>query len=126
MRHRPETTATGWALAKAGVLLVVFLTLAGFTVFSHVYSHARAGRIRCLDNQRATAMALLAYQADNAGSSPANLDALNSGARARRELLGRCPADTAARYANDDASSDMICPNPEHRSHALAGFAAGR
>ena len=47
MRQRIESTETGWLVAKAGVLVVVLATLSGFTVLSHIVSHASAGRIDC-------------------------------------------------------------------------------
>jgi hypothetical protein len=115
MRRRPESTEAGWALGKAAVLVAVFGTLAGFTMLSHFYSHDRAERIACLDNQRATDAALLYYQVENGGSSPSSLEELKDLSPDRSRRLGRCPSDSEAKYTCDVATGRVLCPNPNHR-----------
>jgi hypothetical protein len=114
MKKRGKPSETGWILAKAVVLITVFGTLSGFTVLSHLMSHASAGRIECIDNQRATYQSLLAYQADRDGRSPRNLDLLRSD-HSNGVSLGRCPVDDRVRYRIDLASGRVICPNPAHK-----------
>ncbi len=113
MHHRVESTEKGWVLAKAAVLAVVLGTLCGFTLLSHLASHASVGRIDCLDNQRATYQALLLYQADHDGRNPRSLELLKSDCRAA--IPGRCPVDDRVRYFIDTASGRVVCPNPDHR-----------
>jgi hypothetical protein len=115
MHQRASSTETGWVLAKAAVLVVVLGTLSGFTVLSHLVSHASVGRIDCLDNQRATYDALLAYQAEHDGAGPRNLDLLSRDPQSRSPILGRCPVDDRMKYRIDAASGRVICPNPAHR-----------
>ena len=116
MRQRIESTETGWLVAKAGVLVVVLATLSGFTVLSHIVSHASAGRIDCSDNQRLTSQALLMYQADHDGDYPHSMDALPGESRDHTSILGRCPADPKLRYYIGSTSGRVFCPNPAHRS----------
>ena len=103
-------------VAKAGVLVVVLATLSGFTVLSHMVSHASAGRIDCSDNQRLTSQALLMYQADHDGAYPHSMDALPGESRDHTSILGRCPADPKLRYYIGSTSGRVFCPNPAHRS----------
>ena len=116
MRQRIESTETGWLVAKAGVLVVVLATLSGFTVLSHMVSHASAGRIDCSDNQRLTSQALLMYQADHDGAYPRSMDALTGDSKGHTPPLGRCPADPKLRYYIGSTSGRVFCPNPAHRS----------
>ena len=116
MRQRIESTETGWLVAKAGVLVVVLATLSGFTVLSHIVSHASAGRIDCSDNQRLTSQTLLMYQADHDGANPPSMDALPGESQDHPSMLGRCPADPTLRYYIGASSGRVFCPNPEHRS----------
>ncbi len=115
MRRRIESSETGWVFAKALVLFVVLGTLSGFTVLSHLVSQARAGRIDCIDNQRATYQALLHYQSDHDGRSPRSLELLKSECLDCTAIPGRCPVDDNVRYYIDPASGRVMCPNPAHR-----------
>src|SRR5438094_10283193 len=115
MRQRVRTSEMGWFLARAAVLVVVLGTLSGFTVLSHLVVHASARRIDCLDNQRSTYQALLAYQAEHDGRSPRSLDLLSGDAQDHSPILGRCPVDDTIRYRVDIASGRVICPNPAHK-----------
>ena len=114
MHHQSASTEPGWILAKALVVIVVLGTLAGFTVLSHLVSHASVGRIDCLDNQRATHQALLNYQAEHDGRSPRNLDFFGRNPQDRSAFLGRCPMNDATKYQCDAASGRVRCPNPAH------------
>jgi len=115
MRRRPMATETGWALAKLAVVVVALGTLAGFTVLSHLFSHARAERIACIGNQHAMQQALVFYEAENAGNSPATLETLRGLYSDPSRSLGRCPANWETRYSYSPESGTIQCPNPAHR-----------
>jgi len=115
MKRRFEQTETGFVLGKTIVLTVVLGTLSGFTVLSHVISQASASRIDCVDNQRATYMALLQYQSDHEGLGPRNLDLLQSESRDTPFVPGRCPVRDSLHYYIDPVSGRVMCPDPAHR-----------
>jgi hypothetical protein len=118
MNHRVAASDAGWALAKAGVLLIILFALAGFTLVSNVFGRSRAGRITCLDNQRAMRQALVDYQMENAGTSPRNLMVLRHYYSNASGSPGRCPVDVETRYSFDPATGRIECLNPDHH-HGL-------
>lgn len=116
MRHRPEITEVGWSAAKTVVLVVVFLTLAGFTVASQMFSSARAGRIVCLENQRTMQDALDRHREMFAGNNALALDSLRSSYVGPKQNFGKCPADRNCRYSYDPGRGTILCPNPFHQT----------
>ncbi len=115
MHHQVESTETGWLVARVAVLVVVFGTLAGFIVLSHTVSESRAGRIACIENQRATTQAVFAYQADHNGTTPRNLETLHADCMSRGAIPGRCPVCDSIHYYLDPVTDRVLCPNPAHR-----------
>ena len=114
MQQRPWVTDVGRRLAKVVVLVVVFITLAGFTMLSHLFSNARAGRILCVANQRAMQEAIEMYQTENGGNNPEAMEAIRPFYTSPSHSLGRCPASTKAAYSYDPGSGIFRCPNPAH------------
>ncbi len=116
MRHRPWVTDMGWGLAKTAVLLAVFLTLAGFTVLSHHFSHSRAGRIACIANQRAMQEAVSYYQTETGGNLPETMEALRPFYSGPPGDFGTCPASAQITYSYNAGSGGFQCPSPEHKA----------
>lgn len=114
MRHRPEVTDIGWGIAKAAVLAAVLITLAGFSMLSHVFSNSRAGRIACVSNQRAMKQALLYYQMETGTDCPDSMEGLRGFYSDPPKNFGKCPADVKAPYTYDPKSGEVHCPNPAH------------
>ncbi len=114
MRHRPEVTDIGWGIAKMAVLAAVLITLAGFSMLSHVFSSSRAGRIACVSNQRSMQQALVYYQMEKGAECPNSMEELREFYADPPKNFGKCPADVKALYTYDPKTGKVCCPNPAH------------
>lgn len=102
-------------MSKPFLLVVIFTALAGLVVFPYLLSSDRVQRLTCLHNQEAMMDAVVAYQADNAGTTPRNMGALQRYYRDPLQNFACCPADCEDVYSYDPASGRVTCPNPAHR-----------